>query len=195
MIVRALWVFAAVSLVLAGCSDGDDEATDPSPPDPNPPSTTTEPADPFAVPTEIDLAYVNRVLDELDALRGESLRVAIRDEGPSDEAIAVLYRAVDDEVLAQPQSSYLNLALDGFSTIQPDPGDPATEASELLTATEDCISAVGTSDSSAFLVESQGPAPVIIELRPAEREGNATGWILAPLVPPSTDPEGDDPCA
>src|SRR3954447_16713594 len=73
-------VLVAVSLTaLAACSPSSADrgaAGNSIPPATDPPTTTT--TNPYAIPTVIDAAYVNRVLAGLDAVNGEAVRLVVR---------------------------------------------------------------------------------------------------------------------
>ncbi|HEV3402349.1 MAG TPA: hypothetical protein VG078_11060, partial [Acidimicrobiales bacterium] len=76
---------AALALLLGGCGGGDgDEAL---PPPPSIAEPTTVPADPYAVPAVIDAAYVNRVLEGLDAAMSDVVRLVIRSRDLPPEAV------------------------------------------------------------------------------------------------------------
>jgi hypothetical protein len=88
-------VVASLAVALAACGGNDDDVepiAEPTPtetaapteePPPDEPTETEEPEpdDPFAIPDEIDEAYVQSVLDELFALRSEALRAAVEANG------------------------------------------------------------------------------------------------------------------
>jgi hypothetical protein len=75
---RGRWVvvLTALALLLGACGGGDDDEALPPPPSIAEP--TTVPADPYAVPAVIDAAYVNRVLEGLDAAVGDVVRIVYR---------------------------------------------------------------------------------------------------------------------
>ena len=74
---RTAVVSCFLAATLAGCSSGDEPAA-PTATLGTAPATTAA-ADPYAVPPVIDEAYVNRVLEGLDAAVGDVVRMVVRE--------------------------------------------------------------------------------------------------------------------
>jgi len=142
---------AGVSLLLAGaltaCSSGDEPAAPTATLGTAPPVTPT--TDPYAVPPVIDEAYVNRVLEALDAANGEVLRLVVKTKTIPPEAVDRLRALYPDRDLLQLQLDVLQSDLRrGFAGIRPEPGNQRTTVEELITARSSCLYAKVHRDSA-----------------------------------------------
>lgn len=164
-----------------------------------PPATTT--TNPYAVPAVIDVAYVNRVLAGLDALRGDATRVVVR--------ARTIPRDVYDRLrAAYGTDQWLQLAIDilqndmrrNFAGYDSEPGNEITTVSELITTKPTCVFARVTRDYSAV-----GPGAsktsdrnwVGLKLEDSSRDPsgfNATGWALVYDGFPADRTPPRDPC-
>ncbi len=176
---------AGVSLLLAGalgaCSSGDEPAAPTATLGTAPPVTPT--TDPYAVPAVIDEAYVNRVLQGLDAAVGDVVRMVVRERAIPPEVLDRLDTLYLGEVL---QNNRDVLAADlqtGFTNVKPNPGNQRTTVSQLITAEPDCIFAQVRRDYSAVVLRTNPKLDTQwVALRPLESSRdpnnyNPTPWL------------------
>ncbi len=166
-----------LAATLAGCSSGDEPAA-PTATLGTAPATTAA-ADPYAVPPVIDEAYVNRVLEGLDAAVGDVVRIVVRE------------RTMPREVLDRLDALYLGefvqiqrdlLAADlqsGLSNFKPVPGNQRTVVSELISSSPSCIFARVERDYSAVAVTPNRALDV--------------QWVVLRPLDPSQDPSNYNP--
>ncbi len=142
---------AGVSLLLAGalgaCSSADEPAAPTATLGTVPPVTPT--TDPYAVPAVIDEAYVNRVLEALDAANGDVLRLVVRERTIPTEALDRLRALYLDEELLQlqidvPQSDLRR----GLSGIRAEPGNQRTIVKQMITIKPSCLYVRADRDSA-----------------------------------------------
>jgi hypothetical protein len=203
-------------LVVGGCQGG--EAQDepvaaevtplPTPratPSPTP-SPTPGAVDPYTVPddpADIDEAYVQAVLDELDALDGEMFRIVVREREITEEAEALL-NAVYEEPARSEELDLLELELEeGFPDVRPNPGDRETSVQAIISVTDDCVFIAAQQDYSAVSEAWEGWDPtrqLFLGLRHRLGIGedeflNPTPWQVFLSRVHSVDEEPPDPCA
>jgi hypothetical protein len=166
--------------VATGCSNGAQPQSAPvqgaTVPTAAPTTTTTNL---YAVPDQIDAAYVNRVLAGLDAIEGDIFR-KVR----SDRTITVeLANSVKDfYVNLDSAALLLNLfqfqMATNFEGYLPEPGDPRTTVADLITARPTCVYAQVERDYGALLVSgSSRPQTSWVAIRPMPTNSrNRTGW-------------------
>lgn len=138
------------------------------------PQTTT--TDPYAVPTVIDAAYVNRILAGLDAAMGDVARMVI-------ETRTIPREALDRMRAYYGNDLWLQITIDNFqadirrnfSNYKANPGNKTSAVTELLSATPACIFVRVARDYSA--VSSSPPY-------------TSTQWIALRPVQPSRDQRG-----
>ena len=197
-------ILAALALTAsAACSNGSADkgsaganptlATDP-------PTTTT--TNPYAVPAVIDVAYVNRVLAGLDAVKGDATRELLRSKTITNDVFDRM-RAVYDS------NEFLQLTIDGleadvrerFTSYQPIPGNVASNVSKLITGRSDCVFAQVQRDYSKVGVRpSQETSMQWVALKPLNRlrdpRGlNPTYWAFTYDGVPRDRSQPQDPCA
>ena len=188
-----------LAVALAACSP--DEAA--APPGATlgtaPPVTPT--TDPYAVPPVIDAAYVNRVLEGLDAANGDVLRMVVRTKTIEPEAVDRLKALYSDKDLMQLQIDILQSDLRrGLSGIRPDPGNQRTTVKELITSKPSCLYAKVDRDSSQVATNPNPDLRTIwislVPRNPAKDASryNPTPWAFRyegfqrDLSPPPIDP-------
>lgn len=193
-------VMAASALAASACSSSSTGAAGPSATVPTEPPTTTT-TNPYAVPEVIDVAYVNRVLAGLDALRGDLTRLIVTSRTIPREAydrMRAMYGT--DEWLQLRIDTFQSDMRRGFSGYKLDPGNQITIVNQLLTARKDCIFARVTRDYSAV-----GPGASSISdknwvgLIPLDRSRdpkgyNQTQWSLSYDGFPPDRSQPADPC-
>ena len=173
----------AIALALVGCGGGGDEDATPPPPIAEP---STLPPDPYAVPAVIDAAYVNRVLEGLDAVMGDVVRIMHRTRDVPPEVIdrlEALY--LDRENVNHRLIGLQNDLRQQFAGYRESPGNKKSTVDALLDVSPSCVfvrikrdySQVGTNAGAE-------PKTEWIGLKPADRTRdpsryNPTPWMIA----------------
>ena len=166
-----------LAVALAGCSSDGDPAPATATLGTAPPVTPA--TDPYAVPPVIDAAYVNRVLEALDAANGDVLRMVVESKTIPREALDRLDALYLGEFL-QIQRDLLAADLQsGFANLRSDPANQTTTVTELVTADPDCIFAQVRRDYS----------PVVLRTNPSLD----TQWVMLRPLDPSRDPNNYNP--
>jgi len=159
---QAAWRVLAVATLVAAtaCSSGKQKAT-PSATVPTAPAQTTT-TDPYAVPTVIDAAYVNRVLAGLDAVVGDVARLMLQTRSIPPDAIE-RYRSIYAmaDLLQQKIDLLQEDVRRNFADYKTPPGNPVTTVEQILSARADCVFARVSRDYSQI---ARTPAPTPSEL-------------------------------
>jgi hypothetical protein len=196
-------------------ADPADDATETPDPDPDAPDDGDEDADgdgdageanedppaasdPAVIPDDasaIDDAYVQAVLDGLDAALGEAGVAAADAGGAFDEATsAALFSAYTPELHGDVTDTWERFVL---PTLVDDPAPPTSTVTEVLTATPTCIDLTATRDLSPLGVED-GAAPedwrIVVLPAPEITPPNATAWRMR-VETGASEGQVDDACA
>ncbi len=191
-----------VPVLLLGCTGGDEAGSSTtSPPETMTTveaTTTTAAPDPFSIPEDpedIDAAYVEAVLAELERINGDALRLAIS-EGLSPQARELLESTYTRELGGVLISVLVDESQQGFPGVRENPGDVRTTVTAVLVAQLDCVSADVVQDYSEV-----GPEPLSlmtrVELRPAVpgSPSNPTPWVYSLRQPAGGEIPFPEPCA
>ncbi|MGH9176934.1 MAG: hypothetical protein ACRD0N_00050, partial [Acidimicrobiales bacterium] len=159
-------------------------------------ATTVAADDPFAVPEQIDAAYVDRVLVELNRVYGDVVRKVVGAR-TYDRADLDPLRAIFNEPLLALQAKQFGelTTMDPASFRQPI-GDRRISVKELITARPDCIFARVEFDVSAVVVQAPPPdeayyltlTPTPADADPTDR--NPTPWSMTRESDGRQDPCG-----
>ena len=104
-------VLACILLAaLAACSDSSSDKASPAATVATEPAPTTT-IDPYAVPPVIDVAYVNRVLAELDRVMGDVTRLVVRTRTIPPEAYDRLRALYPDDESTASSAIYARISL------------------------------------------------------------------------------------
>lgn len=146
-------------------------------------TTTTPPADPFAVPATIDAAYVDRVLVELNRVYGDVVRT-VRARGRYERGDAAVLLTIFNPPLYERQAEIFGDIPTQDAGLFKDPvGNRVMKVQQLITAGPDCILAKVGFDFSAVLKDPPPANPSYITLKP-KRPGsdpkgvNPTPWAM-----------------
>jgi hypothetical protein len=185
----------AVALVLGACSDGDGDgrrdqsrATVPTAPSTTSAVTSTTAGDDFAVPATIDVAYVQRVIDELDRLDGEATRLIVESKElvlPAATYISAVY--APDELNVQ-LGLWADEVNDGLERYRRPPGAVVTTVERLVRSEQSCVIAEVRRDFSRVATDTEAPRVSFMTLEPRRDNQdrgrlNRTPWMItaAPL--------------
>ena len=163
------------------------------------PTTTTNP---YAVPAVIDVAYINRVLAGLDAVRGNTLRIVIRTNTIPPEAydqVKALY--TNPAPMQETIDGYQRGIRERFVNYKPDPGNRISTVARIVTTQPTCIFVQVKRDYSAVSLNPTGDFQTQwVGLRPLDQARdphgyNPTSWayVYDGFEPDRSQPS--DPCA
>ena len=142
-------VFVAVLAGLSGGCGGAGEARPTGATVPPLATTTTAPAAPLRpIPELADVAYAQRVIDELDAAMGEAATVFMRDKLPSLEAYAALEDSVGLDLLDHYKSLFGQSAAKGMTDLSTTPRPPVTRIESLPDVSHRCFVVLAQRDLS-----------------------------------------------
>lgn len=164
------------ALLLGACNGGDGDDDDTLPP---PVSTTVD----YSVPQVIDVAYVEKVMEALDHVYGDAIRILARErEITKDflEHLAAIYTPSEFELT---QEIWVRDVAAGLPGLRDDPGNPRTEIQRLLRAETECVVAAVARDFSPTRTTSDRSTPQrFIALVPKTGTGarsmNLTPWLI-----------------
>jgi hypothetical protein len=196
-------LIASLAVVLAACGGNDDDVepiAEPTPtetaapteePPPDEPTETEEPEpdDPFAIPDEIDEAYVQSVLDELFAVRTEALRAAVESNGQpgiDERAVAAIGASHTGPLRLRVVEQVQNIqAADNVDEVFRAPSDMGQERFSLngiYSATNECLVVYGLINSSEVNLsppnESVYSVLAVTSTAEPANDGNPTPWLL-----------------
>jgi hypothetical protein len=199
VIARSLVLVAALALG-TGCNGKTDSGANTTLPPP--PTASTTPADPYAVPAVIDEAYVNRVLAGLDQVRGDAVRRFVAIGQVDAEAGRAMRSIYNDPQYAQELEG---LVKTDRSRLKTPPGNRRTTATRVLQGQQTCILAEVSIDfSEVALAPPPRPADEVtsVTLRPTQpgadiRSLNPTPWSMsnADVLKQGALPSPENQCA
>lgn len=163
-------------------------------------TSTTTPADPYAVPPTIDAAYLNKVFAALERVDGDATRLILQSKmlpPPAAQRLASIY---GEEEFRQQTNLWLDLVTEGLTGFLPLPGDRATAVSEVVTAKPDCVFVAVKRDYSAITGSVGAGRTIYVELRPLDPvrdkfDFNPTPWMVDSEGYNTDGSVPDNPCA
>jgi hypothetical protein len=173
----------AIVPVLAAACGGTTASAGPGATVPRAASTSTTPADPYAIPSPITAAYVQRVLDELDTISGDAIRVVVAERSLVPDAARRL-RAISTSTSFNQQSMIVLNQIDtGLSNYRVPPGPVRDTVDQLISAAPSCVFASLTRDFSALEKVPEPSPTTYVVLRPRAVEDdptnlNPTPWVI-----------------
>jgi hypothetical protein len=172
----------AIVPVLAAACGGTTASAGPGATVPQAASTTT-PADPYAIPSPITAAYVQRVLNELDSINADAMRIVLTDRSLVPDA-ARRIRAVNTSASFSQQSMILLNQIDaGLTNYRVPPGAIRDVVLSVISGNSSCIFATVTRDYSALEKTPEKSPTTYVALRPRGPEDdptnvNPTPWVI-----------------
>jgi hypothetical protein len=146
-------------------------------------STSTTSSDPYAIPSPITAAYVQRVLAALDAISADAIRIVIA-QGRLVPDAARRLRAISTSTSFEQQSMImLNQIGGGLANYRKTPGPVRDTVQELILARPSCIFASLTRDLSAVEKQPETLPTNFVVLRPRSSGDdptnlNPTPWVI-----------------
>lgn len=199
-------VLLALSLAAAACQTGrpgnTPQATVPKAVGTNPtPASRTAyaPADPYTVPSVITKAYVQKVLNALDQVDADALRIIVSTGGLNPAAAMRLRSVTTSSEFPLVTSVVLDQLHNGPSIYQSNPGSVVDDIQRIVSATHACIFTETKRDYAAVLRTAPQPQISYIALRPRQAlddpQGiNPTPWVIAFQGHNSDNSAPSDPC-
>jgi hypothetical protein len=168
------------------------------PPAPAPTTATT--AVSYAVPAQIDAAYVGRVMQALDHVYGDAIRIMARDRAVDEPFLKHLLALYTDRFFRLAQDAWVKESAMGLGTLAPQPGDPVTTVTHLLRAEPTCVVAEAVRDFGPIrTTPPEQPPHRYIALVPsaADRDPghlNPTPWVMTYDGYTDDGSPPEDPC-
>lgn len=186
---------SALALAATACGGGEGSEAGPTATVPPAPASTTT-TNPYAVPEVIDAAYVNRVLQGLDAAMGDIVRLVIATRDIPPEAVDRVKAVFLDREGQNLELAGLSHDLrEGFGAYRENPGDRRSTVTEVLAATPSCVFVrVDRDYSEVGIHQSSKPSREWIVLKPLDpaqdpHSYNPTPWAFAAIgVEPPPNP-------
>jgi hypothetical protein len=185
--------------LLAAACGGEKGSLGPGATVPHAASTSTTSSDPYAIPSPITAAYVQRVLDALEAINPQMGAIVVTQRNLSPEAARLLRStSTADDFATQTQILLAQLAKGLPGYLNP-PGAVRDTIENLVYASNSCIFVAANRDYSALL----SPPPALhlyyFVLRRAQPQDdpthvNPTGWVEAFLGHNSDNSQPEDTC-
>lgn len=179
--VRAVrWARLLLAVALLGACSGGRDHDETLPP---PASTSTAPD--YSVPAVIDIAYVEKVMEALDHVYGDAIRILAKERQITKEFLEHLAAIYGDRFFRLAQDAWVREVAGGLETLAQSPRDPETTVRELIRADAACAVASVQRDFGPTRVLSPKPTPQrfigLIPLDPTRdpRKLNPTPWMLA----------------
>src|SRR2546421_5342422 len=118
---------------LAGCGGGHSRSgTTGATVPPGPTATTVDVAH---VPSTIDAPYVQHVMDALDQVLGDAIRVFVANKGPNQQFVDLLSAVYDEPQYSREVAEFGREAASNLTGYRDHPGDPVTRVNKMIGAT------------------------------------------------------------
>jgi hypothetical protein len=145
--------------------------------------TSTTSADPYAVPSPITVAYVQRVLDELDSISGQAISIVVAQRSLVPDAARRLRAISTSASFSQQSMIMLNQIDSGLSNYRVPPGPVHDKIDRLISANPSCVFASLTRDFSAVEKAPELSPTTYLVLRPRAAADdptnlNPTPWVI-----------------
>jgi hypothetical protein len=174
----------AIVPVLAAACGGSTASAGPGATVPHAAPTSTTSADPYAIPSPITAAYVQRVLEELDQIDVAATRIVLAQRSLVPDA-ARLIRSISTSSSFSDQSMIVLNQIDhGLNNYRPNPGPVRDTVTQVVAADPSCIFVGALRDYSEL---EKAPPPLhtsYFMLQPRKPEDdpariNPTPWVIA----------------
>ncbi|MDQ3756591.1 MAG: hypothetical protein M3394_01920 [Actinomycetota bacterium] len=119
-------------VLLGGCSGGRDDDTLP------PPASSSTTVD-YSVPAVIDVAYVEKVMEALDHVYGDAIRILAREREITPEFLEHLAAIYTEQEFRIAERAWVQDVAGGLPNLRHAPGDPATTVKEALRLDSHCV--------------------------------------------------------
>jgi len=153
----------------------------PHPLPPRPPPTHLQPLtpsrpDPYAVPTPIDPAYAERVINRLYEINGDAARLSFEAGVVTPEARLLLESIYTEQYVDLAEQSLLREIAVPRPEVRRPPGNVTMRVEEVRASSNTCITAIGLRDLSGTLVDPPDRPGATDLVRLEASPTNPTGW-------------------
>ena len=183
--------------ILASC-DGN-SGNDSEPTLPTVPSTTTTTIDVTKVPPTIDVPYVQAVMNTLDQVTGDAVRVFVAQRGPNQEWYETFRALFDEPFFNSIERDFGTYAANGLRPLRSSPGNPSTTVKRIVDSSPTCIVAEADRTYGSIYTTPPGRPEGFVQLRlkkpdrdPGSR--NPTTWAVVSDVDARGAQIPEDPC-
>lgn len=135
-------------------------------------------------PPVIDLAYAQRVLDEISRLEGEASRILYREKAVTADYEALVQSFLQSQALDDARATTKDDLSVGFRHYEDPPGDPRFTARRILSSKAGCITLIADSDFGPKFkndVGVQKEIGIVLQRRKSptevERRLNPSNWV------------------
>jgi hypothetical protein len=186
---RGFICLAVMAVVLSAC--GSSPGAISRPPDPQPAdSTPITAADPYAIPANIDAAYINRVMRALEDVRGQVRRDVYKSQSVSQLDYNKFDDIYDGQYLVGERQLLGSDSEVTHPEAKPNPGDEIYSVTKIRAARSDCIAFEAMDDLNPVNVTptaSVGPKIVVLWPVKATKGFNPTPWKIELDEPVSSE--------
>ena len=164
-------------------------------------TSTTTPADPYAVPPTIDAAYLNKVFAALERVDGDATRAVVASKDFVPDAAKRLRAIYAEEEFKEQVDLWLDIVIKKqFDRFNTPPGDRSSVVEKVMTGRPDCVYVAVRRDYAAVAVTPPAADVEYVALRPADDgrdpfELNPTPWMISSEGYRSDGAVPRDPCA
>jgi hypothetical protein len=189
----------AIVPVLAAACGGTTASAGPGATVPRAASTSTTPTDPYAIPSPITAAYVQRVLDAIEAINAQMGTIVVEQRDLPPEAARLLRSVTTADEFATQSQILLNQLDRGLPGYRNPPGPVRDAVQRLIFASTSCIFLTATRDFSAVITPAPASPVSYFVLRRVQPEDdpthiNPTRWVQAFLGYNSDNSPPEDTC-
>ena len=146
-------------------------------------TSSTTPADPYAIPPTIDAAYLNKVFAALERVDGDATRLILQSKTLPPEAARRLRAIYDEEEFKAQVDLWLDLITKKeLGRSKPNPGDRVTTVRQVLRGGGDCTYVAVARDYSQ-IIGDPAPTAEYVGLKPSDAtrdpaDLNPTPWMI-----------------
>jgi hypothetical protein len=180
---RAAWATLVMVLLLAAACGGGTANVGSGATVPQAGSTSTISSDPYGIPSPITGTYVQRVLDVIEAINADAMRIIIANNRLVPDAARRMRAVNTSSSFSQQTMIVLNQLHAGLTNYRQPPGPVRDHVQRVLSGSGTCIFAAVTRDYSA-LEKSPETSPttyVALHLRISQDDPgnlNPTPWVI-----------------
>jgi hypothetical protein len=186
---RAILCLAVMALILSACGSTKTDATAASDA-PSADATPITAADPYAIPTTIDAAYINKVMKALEQVRGNVRRDVVGHQTMTQVDYEELDDIYDGDLLAAQRHTFSDSSDQPQPDIKRNPGDEVYTVTKIRAATPSCIAFEDVDDTSAVYANPMPPSGTWVEVLwpvKATHGYNPTPWKIELEEPVSSE--------
>jgi hypothetical protein len=197
---RTAILVGLLALAGLGACGGNDTETPAGATVPKATSSTT-PADLYAVPATIDAAYLNKVFAALEHVDGDATRAVVASKNFVPDAANRLRAIYAEDEFQEQVNLWLDVIIEKrLNRLKPSPGDRSSVTAKVHTAAPECIFVAVMRDYSPVAIAPGPPDLEYVTLRPIDPQRdpldlNPTPWMIESAGLRSDGSVPSNPCA